>query len=92
MARFGAFLKGALGSSKPNRDVAERVKQWSRAALGGSPDIAFAVNEIACTDPACPGVETIILVMEPGVKTRACKIGEMLEDVTEEDVLKALQS
>ncbi|WP_245411071.1 hypothetical protein [Microvirga flavescens] len=90
MALFGSFLKGAPGSGKQSREATERVKEWARAALGGAEEIAFAVNEIACTDPSCPGVETIILVMEPGEKTRACKIGKMLDDVSEEDVRAAL--
>ena len=33
----------------------------------------LAVNDIACTDPACPGVETVILVMEPGQNAR-CEV------------------
>jgi hypothetical protein len=31
------------------------------------------VSEIACTDPACPGLETVMLVMRPGEKTTAYK-------------------
>lgn len=90
MSRFGAFLKDALGGSKPNRETVDQIKSWARTALGGSSEIAFSINEIACTDPSCPGVETIILVMEPGRKTRACKVAKMLADVTAEDVVEAL--
>jgi hypothetical protein len=66
------------------------VKAWIRAALGASADTAFAVNEIACTDPACPGIETVILVMEPGRKTRALKVARALDAVTEGDVRAAV--
>jgi hypothetical protein len=31
-------------------------------------------NEIVCPDPACPGTETVILVMVPSRPTRACKV------------------
>lgn len=92
MARFGAFLKGAFGSPKPNREATERVKEWARAALQVTPDTAFAINEIACTDPSCPGIETVILVMEPGAKTRAFKVAKPLDEVTEEDIRVALQT
>jgi hypothetical protein len=51
--RFGAFWRG--GAAKPHAEAIARVKDWARAALAASPDTAFAVNEIACNDPACPG-------------------------------------
>ena len=61
-----------------------------RHTLGDSPDVSVSVNEIACRDPACPGVETIILVMVPGQRARACKVAKILDDVTEADVREAV--
>ena len=90
MAGFGAFLKGAFGRPKPDREAIERIKTWARQALQAGPDTAFAVNEIVCPDPACPGTETVILVMEPGAKTRACKVTKALDEVTEQDIVDAL--
>jgi hypothetical protein len=91
MAVLASYLKRAFGRPAADRDAIERVKGWTRAALGAGPDTNFAVNEIACTDPACPGVETVILVMEPGVKTRAVKIQKSLDAVTEPDIRGALE-
>lgn len=90
MALFGAFLRGTFGLPKPDRQAVDRAKSLARAALQASPDTAFAVNEIACNDPGCPGIETVILVMEPGRKTRALKIAKPLDEVMEQDILKAL--
>ena len=90
--RLGAFIKGAFGAGKPDPDAIRRVKSWARVALEASPDTAFAVNEIACTDPGCPGIETVVLVMEPGVKTRACKVAKALAEVTEQDIGEALRT
>src|SRR4051812_15530528 len=59
----------------------------SRPSPGSS---TLAVNEIACLDTACPGVEAVILVMEPGQKTRAYKIAKALDGVTEQDIRDAL--
>jgi hypothetical protein len=87
---FGAFLRGSFGLPKPDKQAVDRVKDLARAALRVSPDTAFAVNEIACTDPGCPGIETVILVMEPGQKTRALKVAKPLDEVMEQDILKAL--
>jgi hypothetical protein len=90
VALFGAFLRGSFGLPKPDKQAVDRVKDLARAALRVSPDTAFAVNEIACTDPGCPGIETVILVMEPGQKTRALKVAKPLDEVMEQDILKAL--
>ena len=90
MALFGAFMRGTFGLPKPDKQAVDRVKELARSALKGSPDTAFAVNEIACNDPGCPGIETVILVMEPGQKTRALKIPKVLDEVMEQDILKAL--
>jgi hypothetical protein len=90
VALFGAFLRGSFGLPKPDKQAVDRVKDLARAALRVSPDTAFAVNEIACTDPSCPGIETVILVMEPGQKTRALKVAKPLDEVMEQDILKAL--
>jgi hypothetical protein len=84
--RLGAFWRGR---PKSESEATARVKAWARAALGASEETAFAVNEIACTDPACPGIETVILVMEPGKKTRALKVAKALDSITEEDVRAA---
>ncbi|MFL5133293.1 MAG: hypothetical protein ACJ8CF_06975 [Microvirga sp.] len=90
MALFGAFLRGSFGLPKSDKQAVDRVKDLARAALRVSPDTAFAVNEIACNDPGCPGIETVILVMEPGQKTRALKVAKPLDEVMEQDILKAL--
>ncbi|WP_245416143.1 hypothetical protein [Microvirga sp. 17 mud 1-3] len=68
------------------------MKALVAAARPFPPDTAFAVNEIACTDPACPGIETVILIIEPGAKTRACKIPKPLDEVMEQDIVEALGS
>jgi hypothetical protein len=87
MSRFGALF-----SRPPRRDEAAvaRVRDWVRAALSAGPETRFAVNEIVCADPACPGTETVVLVMEPGRRTRAIKVPKAIEDVTEADVREAV--
>lgn len=74
-----------------DRSDNERVKAFVFEAIGRNPDIAISVSEIVCADPGCPGEETIILVMAPGRKTAACKVGKALADVTEDDVRDALR-
>jgi hypothetical protein len=90
MLQLRTLLQKAFGMPSLNREGIERVKIWAHGALRTSPDTTIAVNEIACKDPACPGVETVILIMAPGVKTRACKIPKALETVSERDVREAV--
>ncbi len=90
MALFGALLRGTFGLPKPDRETIERVKELTRSALRASPETALAVNEIACNDPGCPGLETVILVMEPGQKTRALKVQKTLDEITEQDIRDVL--
>ncbi len=54
-------------------DTSERIKRWARQALALGDDATITVSEISCDDPACPGLETVILVMCEGAKTQAYK-------------------
>ncbi len=88
MAAWTNFLRRK--PPRPEADAVARVRAWALAALSPPPGTTLAVNEIACLDPACPGLETVILIMEPGRKTRAGKVPKALEAVTEQDVHQAL--
>jgi hypothetical protein len=88
--RLGELLRNAFGRQKIDREAVERVRDWAREALRAAPDTVFSVNEIVCADPACPGTETVILVMQPGAKTRAYKIPKALNEVTERDITDVL--
>lgn len=85
-----ARLFGGRVSSGPGGATAARIKEWVRSAAELPGDAAIAVNEIACMDPVCPGVETVVLVMAPGRKTRAYKVAKAMGEVTEQDIRDAL--
>lgn len=71
--------------------VAERIKADMRRLLDLPEQAAVAVNEIICADPACPGAETVILLMRPGVKTQAYKLQMSMADVTEAELIACLR-
>jgi hypothetical protein len=90
-------MAGRLGSlldrfrpARPDAEDMERVRGWVRACLSLGEDDTVAVNEIACTDPACPGLETVILVMRKGEKTQAFKSPGSLVVQTRPGIEKAL--
>jgi hypothetical protein len=88
--RFGLFRRRA-GEAKPEGDAIARVKAWVVSIASLPADTSIAVNEIVCTDPSCPGAETIVLVMQPERKTRAYKVAKALDEVAEEDVRAAFE-
>ena len=94
--RFGLFGKPDTrkgGDAKAEmKAAAERLKVQVKDLLGLPEAAAIAVNEILCADPACPGNETVILVMKPGEKTRAYKLQMAMAEVTNEALAEALRS
>lgn len=86
MALFG------FGGRRPPVDTSARdaVAAWVRRIGRLEADVLVKVSEIVCADPACPGMETVILVMRPGHPTRAVKVARALPEVTEDDVAAAL--
>jgi hypothetical protein len=86
--RLTGLLQRLRGPRPDPEDVA-RVKAWVVDALALGPDDQVTVNEIACADPACPGLETVVLVMASGEKTRAIKIRGGLVTVTRPQVTRA---
>ncbi|GMA79393.1 hypothetical protein GCM10025880_58100 [Methylorubrum aminovorans] len=51
--------------------------------VGAEEADALSVNEIACADPGCPDVETVVLVMRAGEPTRALRFRGPLDDLDE---------
>lgn len=94
--RFGLFGRADArkgGDAKAEaKAAADRIKNEVRALLALAETAAIAVNEIICADPACPGSETVILVMKPGEKTCAYKLQMAMADVTVEALAEALRS
>lgn len=88
--RLGLFGRSRTGEGGDAKAAAERLKAQVRELLGLPESAAIAVNEILCADPACPGTETVILVMKPGDKTRAYKLQMAMGEVTAEALSEAL--
>jgi hypothetical protein len=78
---------------KPPRDDAAlmRVRAWIIAELG-EPAPTLTISEIECGDIACPGLETIILIMREGEATQAIRIRKPIVDIVQEDASAALSN
>ncbi|MEH3145968.1 MAG: hypothetical protein PGN34_11610 [Methylobacterium frigidaeris] len=88
MGVFGAFRR----RRPEDAEARARVAAWVREVGGYGPETTVSVSEIVCADPACPGTETVILIMVPRRPTRACKVSGPVEAVDREGVASALSA
>lgn len=68
-----ARLLSRVRRPRVDPDSAARIKRWTREALALPEDAGVTVSEVDCADPACPGLETVIVVTAPGRPTQAFK-------------------
>jgi hypothetical protein len=75
-----------------NRNVADRtgksrqIKEWAREALALPAEATLMVSELACSEPGCPPLETVIAVLDDTDAPRHFKIHRPMTDVTRADV------
>ena len=74
-------LKAWRARSAEQAERAKHLKAACERALGLGAADAITVNEIACADPGCPDIETVVLVMRAGEPTRAIRIRAPMEAV-----------
>lgn len=63
-----------------------RVREWAEARFLPADDDIVMVTEIACGQPGCPPLETVIALMRTGRAPVKFKLYKALAEVTEDDV------
>lgn len=78
---------------KPPRDQAAlvRIRGWVSVALDNPEGLDLTISEVECADPACPGLETFILVLRTGEATQAVKVKKPITEIEETDVVEAVR-
>lgn len=61
-----------------------------RHALDLTEEHAVLIQELACTEPGCPPVETVLAVLAQGETTRKWTIHSPLADITPDRIRSAL--
>lgn len=69
----------------------EAIKRWTRETLSLGEEAVISVREIACVDPGCPLVETVIAVFATGERTRTWRFTRPRVAVTKMMVQQALR-
>ena len=77
-----------LFKRKPPTDpvVTERLKAWVSALMNLSDKDTIMLSELACHDPDCPDLETVITVVRTDRRRFVLRFPEPLAGVTEGDV------
>jgi hypothetical protein len=67
-----------------------RIKAWAEGLAAIEHGEAVMVNELRCTEPGCPPIETVIAFLLAGAPPVQVKIHKPATEVTEEDVRTAI--
>ena len=73
----------------PGRATA--VKAWVTAALDLGPDDLISVAELACHEPGCPPLETIVTVHASSGERKEARFHKPLVEVSEDDIQEAFK-
>jgi hypothetical protein len=60
--------------------------------LGLGDDVVVSVSELACRDPGCPDLETVVALLRTGEPPRVLRIHKALSDVRSHDVVEAFRA
>jgi hypothetical protein len=74
---------------RPDATATARVKAWVTAALDPGDERTILVTELACTEPGCPPVETVIALLGPEEREQ-WKLHKPVAAITASDVRSAL--
>jgi hypothetical protein len=69
----------------------ENIKTWARSSIALADDTSLSVTELQCSEPDCPPLETVIVVLSGPLKGKQFKIHQPLLVITEAEV-RALTS
>jgi hypothetical protein len=67
------------------------LKAAARTLFGAAEDDAVVVNELSCTEPGCPPIETVVALLRAGSQPRQVKVHKPAVEVTEDDLRAAIQ-
>ncbi|MYT30401.1 hypothetical protein GTY73_16585 [Streptomyces sp. SID8354] len=79
-----------LGSRPQPGPKLREVKEAVRALLGLDDDTAVVVRELACTEPGCPPLETVIAVLPMDAPPRRWTLHHPADQITAEHLRSAL--
>jgi hypothetical protein len=81
-----AVMFRAAGTASAGGATARRIKEWVRELFALGDDVTILVSELACSEPGCPPVETVIALFRGREEPTKYTIHRPAVEVTREDV------
>ncbi|MCU0649205.1 MAG: hypothetical protein MUF00_14495 [Gemmatimonadaceae bacterium] len=78
-----------LGRPPADPVALARVRAWACAAAALDEDAPLFVTQLACAEPGCPPLETVIALVD-GANSRKVTVHRAVAEVTQADVERAL--
>lgn len=82
LIRLDAPARRARGT-KPE---SQWLREWAFERLRLSESDTVSVHEVACADPGCADVETVVVVFRTGNPPLRLRVGKRLAEVTPDDL------
>jgi len=70
--------------------AARALKVIARVLFEAHEDDVVVVNELRCTEPGCPPLETVVALLRSGSAPRQVKVHKPVIDVTHEELRVAI--
>ena len=83
---LGPFKIGSLDKNPEQLRALDRVKEWTRDRFGLAKGVAILVSEIACSNPGCPPLETVVAFWTETAERRQFKLFKPAAAVVEDDL------
>lgn len=79
-----------FSQSTPKTDPAKlkQIKSWVYECFRVDPDIPISINQLRCSEPGCPPIETVIGVMSTPI--RQVKIHKSVAEIERNDISRSV--
>ena len=82
----GFRIRPALKRSPQHVAALAQVREWTRARFKLPEDAAVMAAEVACRQPGCPPLETVVAFWTDTDKRHQFKVFKRVEEVAEDDL------
>lgn len=80
-------MLGMSSRSTGGGEVARRIKSWARDVFDPEGAATILVSELACSEPGCPPIETVIAILRGPNDTAKYTIHRPSAEITQADIV-----
>ena len=79
-------MPGSFGTPRPPPEALGRVRDWTRERFALGHDDTLLVTEVACSQPGCPPLETVVAFWTGGNVRHHFKVFKPVAEVQQGDL------